>query len=470
VTLESSIIYDESGDVAGAEYAGARSSDATVAKNALDDVTAGDGNMLEGYLSRNDIAGGMASIMEHTSDETPNEAVTDSLNEAFLVSGTDSVEYTFETYLKGEKTSVTETIYAHGANMMPFAETTPDGTAVSDLEDPLWDQVYYVVEGETTESGLPVVVDEEPTEGSYHKLTVADMADVPIDTEEGYEIWEKLTNETSIDEAIEIQGNSGWAIPAVSSVEKPKTTSLDGPAEPGGGFNGATWFAGAVAVASTWNKDIAYAEGISYGHQATLAGVSEAYAPAMNTHRSPFGGRNFEYFSEDGLIAGIIGGSEVSGILSTGVGVFVKHYALNDGDTNRQGVATWANEQAIREIYLVPFEITCKEYKADGIMGSMNRVGMSWFHYGLYKTITRDEWGWTGYLITDGEGAVGDAYNSAQAMLSVEGSMLTVMSYINLPATVEAYGDATSTIFGRYMLHNIMRDCLYQYAASVPEA
>lgn len=467
VTLETSIIYDESGDVADAEYAGARDSDVTVAKNAMDDVTAGDGNMLEGYLSRNDIAGGMATIMEHTSNEEPNEMLADGIAEALAVKGTDSVEYTFETYLKGEKTTVTETIYANGNNMMPFAETTPDGEDAAAVEDPLWDQTYYVVEGETTESGLPVVVEEEPTEGSYHKLTVDDMANVPIDTEEGLAIWDMLASETSMDEAIELQGNSGWKVPAVSSVGKSEEIAVDGPGEPGNGqYSGGTWFTCAVTIAATWNKDLAYSQGVAYGNQCVLYGIGNAYAPAMNLHRSPFGGRNFEYYSEDGLLSGQIGGNAVSGIMSTGTNVFIKHCALNDGDTNRGGNTTWANEQAIRELYMVPYEISIKEYGADGVMGSLNRIGMSWFHYGMYKTMMRDEWGWHGMLITDGDGGTGDVYNTPQAMLCIEGSMLSISNYINASATVDAYGDPTESVYARYMLHNIMRDALYQYCGS----
>jgi len=466
-TLETSIIYDESGDVADAEYAGARSSDEVVAKNALDDVTAGDGNMLDGYLSRNDIAGGMAVIMEHTSDEEPNEMVSDQIEQALALTGTESMEYSFETYINGEKTTLTETIYAHGNNMMPFAETTPDGQDAASFEDPLWDQTYYVIEGETTESGLPVVVEEEPTEGSYHKLSVTDMENVPIDTEEGLAIWDMLASETSMAEAIELQGNCGWKVPAVASVGKKEEIAVDGPGEPGNGqYAGGTWFTCAVTIAATWNRDLANAEGVSYGNQCVLYGIGCAYAPAMNIHRSPFGGRNFEYYSEDGLLSGEIGGSAIAGIMSTGTNVFTKHCALNDGDTNRGGNTCWANEQAIREIYLKTYEIAVEDYDADGIMGSLNRIGMSWFHYGMYKTIMRDEWGWKGLLITDGDGQSGDCYNTPQAMLSVEGNMLSISNYINAAATVDAYGDPTEYVYTRYMLHNIMRDALYQYCGS----
>ena len=458
--LSDAVIYNESG-------AGARSSDKAVAVNAMDDVTAGDGCMLEGYLSRSDIAGGMAAIMKHTSNEEPNENASEGVKEVLLASDDEAVEYTFTTFRNGEKTEITETLYAHGGNMMPYAEKTPDGIAADSFEDPLWEQTYYVVEGQTTEAGNPVVVDEKPAE-AHHVLTAADLAGVDIYTEEGLALFDKLANMTSMDEAIEIQGNSGWKVPAADSVGKPQQIAVDGPGEPGNGqYNGGTWFACAVTIAATWNRDLAYAEGVSYGHQEVLFGIGCAYAPAMNTHRSPFGGRNFEYYSEDGFIAGQIGGNAVKGIMSTGTNVFIKHLALNDGDTNRGGNTTWANEQAIREIYMVPYEISIKQYGANGVMGSLNRIGMSWFHYGMYKTMLRDEWGWQGMLITDGDGGSGDCYNSPVAMLCVQGNMLGISNYINSRQTIAAYDDATDYVYGRYMLHNIMRNALWQYCSTL---
>ncbi len=471
--LDASIIYDESGDVAGAEYAGARSSDEIIAKNAMDDVTAGDGNMLEGYLSRNDIAGGMASIMSHTSNEEANEVLDSDVQACLDLTNTDTYDYTFETYIKGVKTSITETIYAHGANVMPFSEVLPDGTSTDSFGEQLWGQTYYVLEDENGEAlindqGVPTVVDSEPTDGSgYHVLSVDDMSGVDIKTEAGLAVWDQLTNMVTLDEAIEIQGNSGWNVSAIESVGKPAQKCQDGPGEPANGqYAGATWFPCAVTIAATWNTDLANAQGISYGHQATLAGVGGAYAPAMNMHRSPFGGRNFEYYSEDGFISGHIGGNVVAGIQSTGTNVFIKHFALNDGDTNRGGNTTWANEQAIREIYLPTYEISCKEYGADGIMGSLNRIGMTWYHYGMYVTVLRDEWGWDGFLITDGDGGAGDAYNNPQMMLVNQGAMLTISNYINGSATEAAYGDAMASNFGQYSMHEMVRSTLYQYAGS----
>lgn len=147
-----------------------------------------------------------------------------------------------------------------------------------------------------------------------------------------------------------------------------------------------------------------------------------------------------------------------------------KHAALNDGDTNRGGNTTWANEQAIREIYLKTYEIACEDYGCNGMMGSLNRIGMTWFHYGMYKTIMRDEWGWQGLLITDGDGMGGDAYNTPVAMLCVNGNMLSRSLYIDARATVAAYGDATDYVYGRYMLHNNIRNALYQYASTLNNA
>lgn len=354
--LSKSVIYDDAGDVADAEYVGARSSDKTVARNAMDDVTAGDGCMLDGYLSRSNFADGMEAIMAHQSDEEPNELLKDEIVEIMSLANTQTYDYTFETYRNGVKTEQTKTFYAFGADMIPFAAETPDGKAVAQMEAPEWGKVYYVAEGQTTESGLPVVTETVP-EGNHHVLSVADMTGVPIDTEEGRAIWEMLTNMTTLDEAIEIQGNCGWMVPAIPSVGKPKQVCVDGPEQCGSSAS-ATGFPGEPLIAATWNTETAQKMGVAYGHQAVLFNYGCVYTPGMDTHRSPFGGRNHQYYSEDGFIGGQIGGNVVQGIQSTGTSVFVKHLALNDSDTNRDGVLTWANEQAIREVYMRPFSFS----------------------------------------------------------------------------------------------------------------
>ena len=266
--LSKSVIYDDAGDVADAEYVGARSSDKSVARNAMDDVTAGDGCMLDGYLSRSNFADGMEAIMAHQSDEEPNELLKDEIVEIMSLANTQTYDYTFETYRNGVKTEQTKTFYAFGADMIPFAAETPDGKAVAQIEAPEWGKVYYVAEGQTTESGLPVVTETVP-EGNHHVLSVADMTGVTIDTEEGRAIWEMLTNMTTLDEAIEIQGNCGWMVPAIPSVGKPKQVCVDGPEQCRSSAS-ATGFPGEPLIAATWNTETAQKMGVAYGHQAVL--------------------------------------------------------------------------------------------------------------------------------------------------------------------------------------------------------
>ena len=483
--LSKSIIYNDEND-------GARDSDETAAVNCMDDVTAGDGNMLEGYLSRSDFASGMKSIMAHASNESTTSGidnVTEDLSteaaSALATRGTNVYEYTFETYLNGEKTEVTENLYAYANNAAPWMETLPDGTLVQDVTDEYgeveWDKEYYVVVDSNDEvitttdangdvdfemyESIDEIPSDELSQGSARLVTIDDMAGVSKSSEN----WKKISQAISLDEAITIQANCGWSTPEVTSVGKEATVVKDGPAEPNnGGTAMATWFPCAVSIAATWNPDLAYEEGVAYGEQANLAGLGGSYAPAMNTHRSPFGGRNFEYYSEDGFIAGQIGGSTASGIMSTGTNVYVKHLALNDGDTNRGGVATWANEQAIREIYMKPYEISVKEYEIDGIMGSLNRIGMSWAHYGMYTTMLRDEWGWYGHLITDGDGSNGEAYNNPIFWLAgTQGSMLGSSMEVNLSENTSVYGTtAYESQFGQMLLQKTAMHLLYQYANS----
>lgn len=477
VTLADSYIYNDAND-------GARDSDQSAATNAMDDVTAGDGNMLDGYLSRSDFASGMKQIMSHQSDETPNEYASDGVVAALATTGTDSYEYTFETYIHGEKTTITKTMYAYGSDASTWADELPEGVTEDDLNSIEWDKTYYIVVDSadspvmTKDSGSGVLddfdlyesEDEIPSDvrsmgSSVRVVTVSDLSTVPADDIK----WDQLVSMMSIDEAITAQGNCGWSTPAIESVGKEGITANDGPGEPNnGGSDMVTWFPSATLIAATWNRELAYNEGVAYGQWCIYLNIGAAYAPAMNLHRSPFGGRNFEYYSEDGFLSGQQGGSAVSGIQSTGTSVFVKHMALNDGDTNRGGNCTWANEQAIRELYLVPYEISCKEYNADGIMGSLNRIGMSWAHSGMYTTILRNEWGWTGHLITDGDGSSGANYNNPVFWLAgTQGSILNNGVYVNDETTTSVFGDTAYTSgIGQYLLHQVSKHLLYQYGNS----
>lgn len=217
--------------------------------------------------------------------------------------------------------------------------------------------------------------------------------------------WAQLLEQLSIDEMAQLIGFGGYATQAIESIKKPATTDLDGPAGVNAlltGINGVQ-FMSEVVLASTWNVDLAHKMGEYMANEAIVYGVSGLYAPAMNIHRTPFSGRNFEYYSEDALLSGKMGAAAVQGAFTKGVYSYIKHYALNDQETNRDGVAVWSNEQAIRELYLKPFEISVKEGKSTAVMSSFNRLGTTWAgaHYGLLTTVLRDEWGFKGMVITD---------------------------------------------------------------------
>lgn len=445
-SLEDSYIYND-------EYDGKRGSDEVAAVNQLDDVSAGDGNMLDGYLSRSDFAAGMDTIKLHESNLNGDKACEElgaQQKQAVELRNEGSMEYTYEYYKNGVKTTGTKTLYVHAGTQSFYMDETPDGL---DLND----ETYRVT------------FDSDAT-----NYTLADMVDengkvLPYEDEK----WQDLLNQLSLEECINVHGNSGWGTPEVESVGKVSDNVSDGPGEAGNGnVAGGTWWPSAVVIASTWNVELANEEGIAYGHQSILGGYVGAYAPAMNTHRSPFGGRNFEYYSEDGLIAGKIGAQVVRGLQSDGIMVYIKHFVLNDGDTNRNGVLTWASEQAIREIYCRPYEISVKEGGALGIMACLNRIGMSWGHYGLFNNILRDEWGFIGYLITDGVGpGFEDLYNPPSLCLASKVAMLTRDDRVDEETytVVEGTG-ATDTLYGQYMLRESMHRLFYQMVATGNES
>lgn len=441
-SIADSYIYND-------EHDGKRDSDQVTAVNQLDDVSAGDGNMLDGYLSRSDFAAGMDAIKLHESNlngDAACEALGEQQKKAVELRSEGSMVYTYEYYENGVKKTAEKTLYVHAGTQSFYMDETPDGL---DLND----------------ESYRVTFDSKET--SY---TLADMVD-----EDGKVLdyddpkWDDLLDQLSLEECINVHGNSGWGSPEVESVGKVSDSVVDGPGEAGNGnVAGGTWWPSAVVIASTWNVELAREEGVAYGHQSILGGYVGAYAPAMNTHRSPFGGRNFEYYSEDGYIAGKIGSEVVAGLQSDGVMVYIKHFVLNDGDTNRNGVLTWASEQAIREIYGKPYEISVKEGGALGIMACLNRIGMSWGHYGLFNNILREEWGFIGYLITDGVGpGFTDLYNPPSLCLASNVAMLTRDDRVDEDTytVVEGTG-ATDTLYGQYMLRENMHRLFYQMVAT----
>jgi len=219
-------------------------------------------------------------------------------------------------------------------------------------------------------------------------------------------IWNGLIGQMSTTELDKLVRIGGYATNNIESIQLPSTVDKDGPAGISGtlvGGKSGTSYPPEVVLASTWNVKLAEQFGKCIGEDSLAIGVTVWYAPACNIHRSPYSGRNFEYYSEDGFISGKMAAATVTGAQSKGVVVTVKHFALNDQETNRVGGAIFANEQSIRELYLQPFEIAVRDGNAHGMMASMNRIGTRWTggHYGLMTATLRDEWGFEGMVVTD---------------------------------------------------------------------
>ena len=241
-----------------------------------------------------------------------------------------------------------------------------------------------------------------PATGADNGLTLADMRGLAYDDEQ----WEPLLDQLTIDEMNTMIALGGYQKAAAESIGKVTTTDCDGPASINNNFTGvgSIGFPCGVMIANTFNEDIAHAFGQSIGEMADEMNVSGWYAPAMNIHRSAFAGRNFEYYSEDGLLSGKIASQAVQGAAEHGVYAYIKHFALNDQETNRwEMLTTWSNEQAIRELYLKPFEICVKEGNAQAVMSSYDYIGSQWAGAcsPLLETVLRDEWGFEGFVVTD---------------------------------------------------------------------
>ena len=245
----------------------------------------------------------------------------------------------------------------------------------------------------------------EPIVNAKNNINLVDLVETDYDDPK----WEKIVQEIKKSDLQKLFATLGYATMAIDYIGKPRGVDTDGP----GGLQSFVGGASALKafgyptetiLASTWNKELAKEFGKMVGEDALHGGVSGWYAPAMNTHRTPFGGRNFEYYSEDGILAGEIGTNVVLGAQEKGLYTFIKHFALNEQDTNRgPSLHTWASEQTMREIYFKPFEMCVKEGKSLALMTSLNCIGVT-ANVGNYNLITKllkEEWGFKGMVITD---------------------------------------------------------------------
>lgn len=288
--------------------------------------------------------------------------------------------------------------------------------------------------------------------GEKNGMTLEDMVGVNYEDES----WDLLLNQMSLEEMGNLIGYAGFSTIAVDSVGKASTIDIDGPA----GLNALTsdisgvQFPSEVVIASTFNTGLANEMGVTYAQEANANGVNGLYAPAANIHRTPFSGRNFEYYSEDPLISGKMGSAVVQGTNSCGIGTYVKHFALNDQETNRSGVAVWSNEQAAREIYLKAFEPIVKEGKTTGIMTSYNRIGTVWAggNYQLITDVLRNEWGFRGMVITDYDN--GGYMNPDQALRAGGDAMLSTLGHVPTDVT-------TKSAYGQQQMRRACKNILY---------
>ena len=290
----------------------------------------------------------------------------------------------------------------HFAN---YAEATAAPASMSMSEE---DKATFLNNANYDPNNYNNADDVMPTTGAQNNIQLVQMRGLDYDDPQ----WDTFLDQLTVSEMSELIAMGGYQTAPINSIGKVQTYDCDGPASINNNFTGqgSIGFAGTVMMASTWNTDTVYKFGSSIGRMADDLDVSGWYAPAMNIHRSAFSGRNFEYYSEDGVLSGKLAAQAVQGAESHGVYSYIKHYALNDQETNRNTMlCTWANEQSIREIYLKPFELAVKEGGADAVMSSFNYVGTEWAgaSNALCNTVLRDEWGFVGMVLTDYFGVYG---------------------------------------------------------------
>lgn len=252
----------------------------------------------------------------------------------------------------------------------------------------------------------PAFSEEMPTMGADNDMTLGMMIGKDYDDPD----WDLLLDQATYEEMAKLVSQAYHNTAMMLSVSKPSTLDDNGPQGFTQSLTGVSTchcaYSDENIMAATWNVELMEEVGEAIGGDCLDLGASGLYGPAMNTHRNAYIGRNFEYYSEDGFLAGKIAAAEVQGIQSKGVYVYIKHFALNDNETSCRCISTWANEQSIREIYLKPFQIAVTEGDAMCVMNAFARLGVQWSgaHYGLQTEVLRNEWGMRGFSLTDFSG------------------------------------------------------------------
>lgn len=288
-----------------------------------------------------------------------------------------------------------------------FGESIRRGYSYEDHDNALTEEVEtdYVNLWTKTDKDIPSDWTQgtgKLNEDGNYDITLYDMLGVPLSDAK----WTEFMNQMTWDELLQLvsanYGGTGYGNSALLSINKPWVNDSDGPAQLGdNGMEGMAWPV-SVVISSTWNKDLAYKHGEAVGEESMYLGSNGWYGPSLDTHRSPFAGRNFEYYSQDGVQGGKMVAAVVKGAVDMGCHVYAKHIFLNDQETTRAGTVTFATEQAIREIYAKQFELCIIEGDCNGFMNAFNRIGIeSSLGYATTIQLFENEWGFDGFSVTD---------------------------------------------------------------------
>ena len=403
-TVKSDRVYNDGG-------VGKRDSDLVVAENVFD-IAYTDGNIgteEQPYLSRKDFAG-----------TNPNNFLKTYIRKMLINMGPEMVSY-MQTSLGGSDV---------------------DLTAGDSYKDPDFTFVSGVDKG----------------------IMISDMEGVPYDDER----WDEFVSQLTLDEMIGTLKEGFTGTLAIDHVGVVATANTEGPSGVSSlnSNKAGNQYAAEPVTAATWNVEIAAKVGSAIGRECVIGGFSSINGPAMNTHRTPYGGRNGEYYSEDGFLAGTIGAAQVEAQQGEGVYCLIKHFAMNETDKGRGGMYEWTTEQAAREIYLVPFELSIKDGGADGVMASYNRIGPmeTCTCRGLNYNILRKEWGFNGTVATDGysKDMTGKYMIIDNQLYAGAGTLLFIGDW-----AVENTGLTSNVLdsdYGKQMIFENAKNFLYRYA------
>ena len=273
--------------------------------------------------------------------------------------------------------------------------------------------------------------------------------------------WDAILDCLTVEEMVEMVRLGGWQTMAINSISKPMSSDQDGPAGISGELimsNVETMgFPNQEMLAATWNADISLDFGRFIGEDGLAVDVQGWYAPGAGTHRTPLGGRNFEYYSEDGYLAGVMCAAEVEGAQSKGMYCYLKHLVLNDQEHRRYGISEFVTEQALRELYLTPFEMAVKQADCRGMMAAFNGIGGVWCgaNSALLTDVLTNEWGFHGIVVTD--------YASAnEAYMFIDGGLQAGSDlWLNTDAEVYKLSGAANSPTIVNALRNASHDILY---------